>query len=56
MNQINNKETKDIEKNKLENNIHDLVLFILFGAFVIFLLESLYKLVNKALLFHLAKN
>ena len=30
-----------------ENNIHDIVLFILFGVFVIVILESLYKLVVK---------
>ena len=47
MNQLNNKETIEIENNKLENNIHDIILFILFGAFVILLLESLFKLVTK---------
>ena len=32
-----------------ENNIHDIILFVLFGIFVILILESLYKLTFKIL-------
>ena len=56
MNQINNKETKDIEKNKLENNIHGLVLFILFETFVIFFMKVYISLLIRFFYFVLAKN
>ena len=47
INQVNNKELS--ESNNLENNVYDIVLFILFGIFVIALLEGLYKLVTRIL-------
>ena len=47
MNQISNKEVIENDNNKLENNIHDIILFILFGIFVILILEVLYKLSTK---------
>ena len=43
MNQLSNKDEEQIEEGKLGNNIHDIVLFILFGIFIILILEILYK-------------
>ena len=43
--QLNNNTSNSDTNN--ESNIHDVVLFILFGVFVIVILESLYKLVVK---------
>ena len=43
--QLNNNASNSDTNN--ESNIHDVVLFILFGVFVIVILESLYKLVVK---------
>ena len=43
MNQISNNNSVSSNENKLENNIHDIILFILFGIFIILILEILYK-------------
>jgi hypothetical protein len=32
-----------------QNNIHDIILFVIFGIFVLLVLESLYKLATKVL-------
>ena len=47
INQLNNNNNNNSLDDQRENNIHDIVLFILFGVFVIVILESLYKLVVK---------
>lgn len=48
INQINDKDgDSGNSSNLIENNIHDIILFILFGVFIIIILESLYKLVFK---------
>ena len=45
---IDQLENKDnLDNSSLDNNIHDIILFILFGIFVIIILEGLFKLVNK---------
>lgn len=48
MNQINKDEdeSKNVS-NPLENNVHDIILFIIFGAFIILLLESFFKFIIK---------
>lgn len=48
MNQINKEddESKTVS-NPLENNIHDIILFVIFGAFIILLLESFFKFIVK---------
>ena len=45
MNQISNKEN-DI-KESVHNNIHDIILFVIFGIFILIILESLYRLISK---------
>ena len=47
MNQVNTKENKVVS----ENNIHDVILFIIFGIFVLIILECLYKLISKILIY-----
>ena len=48
MNQINKEEEDVSNSNKsLENNIHDIILFVIFGAFIILLLESFFKFIIK---------
>ena len=52
INQVNNDENSLLSNNSnnsksLESNMHDIILFILFGVFVILILEALYKLVVK---------
>ena len=47
INQMNNKD--EDSGIGFENNIHDIILFVLFGVFVILILESLYKLTFKIL-------
>ena len=48
MNQINKEddESKNVA-NPLENNVHDIILFVIFGAFIILLLESFFKFIVK---------
>lgn len=46
MNQIN-KEEEEPSNGPLENNIHDIILFVIFGAFIILLLESFFKFIIK---------
>tara|TARA_B110001469_G_scaffold114610_1_gene118631 strand:+ start:992 stop:1534 length:543 start_codon:yes stop_codon:yes gene_type:complete len=54
---IDHIETKDdSDNNSLDNNIHDIILFILFGIFVIIILEGLFKLVNKIYKHNLMNN
>ena len=43
-NETSNKETRN---NKETNNIYDIILFVIFGLFVLLLLESLTKLISK---------
>jgi hypothetical protein len=45
MNQISNKDN-DITESQ-HNNIHDIVLFVIFGIFVLIILEALYRLITK---------
>ena len=41
-------ETQDNEiKESQHNNIHDIILFVIFGIFVLIILESLYRLISK---------
>ena len=47
INQINDQDDTGNGNSLIENNIHDIILFILFGVFIIIILESLYKLVFK---------
>ena len=52
INQVNNDENSLLSNNSnnsksLESNMHDIILFILFGVFVIALLEALYRLIVK---------
>ena len=53
INQVNNDDNNLLLNNNnnnsksLESNMHDIILFILFGVFVILILEALYKLVVK---------
>ena len=44
---LNNKSKDEETSNTLENNMHDIILFILFGVFVIAILEALYRLIVK---------
>lgn len=48
MNQINKEddESKNVS-DPLQNNIHDIILFVIFGAFIILLLESFFKFIVK---------
>jgi hypothetical protein len=46
MNQINK---EDNETTGTENNVHDMILFIIFGVFVLLILESLYKMISRVL-------
>ena len=45
MNQISN-DNNDITESQ-HNNIHDIVLFVIFGIFVLIILEALYRLITK---------
>ena len=45
MNQISNKDNEI--KESQHNNIHDIILFVIFGIFVLIILESLYRLISK---------
>jgi hypothetical protein len=45
MNQIANKEADDEDKEY--NNINDIILFVIFGVFVLILIEALYRLITK---------
>ena len=45
MNQISNKDNEITESQ--HNNIHDIILFVIFGIFVLIILESLYRLISK---------
>ena len=45
MNQISNKDN-EIEESE-HNNIHDIILFVIFGIFVLVILEALYRLISK---------
>jgi hypothetical protein len=45
MNQISNKENEITESD--HNNIHDIILFVIFGIFVLIILEALYRLISK---------
>ena len=48
MNQINKEDEDASNSNKsLENNVHDIILFVIFGAFIILLLESFFKFIIK---------
>lgn len=47
MNQINKDEEESNSNVPLENNIHDIILFVIFGAFIILLLESFFKFIIK---------
>ena len=47
MNQINKEEEPSNSNETLENNIHDIILFVIFGAFIILLLESFFKFIIK---------
>ena len=46
MNQMNK---EDGDENTSENNVHDIILFIIFGVFVLLILESLYKMISRVL-------
>ena len=46
MNQVS-KENESTEEPK--NNMHDIILFVIFGIFVLLVLESFYKLASKIL-------
>ena len=37
----------DIQNTLFNKNMHDIILFIIFGLFVVLLLESLFKLANN---------
>lgn len=45
MNQISNRDNEITESQ--HNNIHDIILFVIFGIFVLIILESLYRLISK---------
>jgi hypothetical protein len=45
MNQISNKDNEIKESE--HNNIHDIILFVIFGIFVLIILEALYRLISK---------
>ena len=45
MNQISNKDNEISESQ--HNNIHDIILFVIFGIFVLIILEALYRLISK---------
>ena len=45
MNQISNKDNEITESE--HNNIHDIILFVIFGIFVLIILEALYRLISK---------
>ena len=48
MNQINKEDEDASNSNKsFENNVHDIILFVIFGAFIILLLESFFKFIIK---------
>lgn len=38
---------KNIQNTLFDKNMHDIILFIIFGLFIVLLLESLFKLANK---------
>lgn len=44
MNQIS---TKDEEESNTYNNINDIILFVIFGVFVLIVIEGLYRLISK---------
>ena len=46
MNQMNKDESNN---DTSENNVHDIILFIIFGIFVLLILESLYKMISRVL-------
>lgn len=46
MNQIS---TKDQEENNTYNNINDIILFVIFGVFVLIVIEGLYRLISKVI-------
>ena len=45
LNQISNNDNELVESQ--HNNIHDIILFVIFGIFVLIILESLYRLISK---------
>lgn len=45
MNQLSNKDGSEVESEY--NNINDIILFVLFGIFVLIIIESLYRLITK---------
>ena len=45
MNQISNKDNEIKESE--HNNIHDIILFVIFGVFILIILEALYRLISK---------
>ena len=45
MNQISNKDDEDSDKTY--NNINDIILFVIFGVFVLIVIEGLYRLISK---------
>jgi hypothetical protein len=47
MNQMNKGDSNEIVGE--ENNMHDIILFIIFGIFVLLILESFYKMISKVL-------
>ena len=50
MNSMNNDTDNNAVGDFKENNIHDIILFVIFGIFVLLVLESLFKLATKILL------
>jgi len=51
MNQMNTgNSNSNSNTNSPDNNIHDIILFIIFGIFVLLVLESLYKLASRVLM------
>ena len=46
MNQIS---TKDQEETNTYNNINDIILFVIFGVFVLIVIEGLYRLISKVI-------
>jgi len=46
MNQIS---TKDQEEDNTYNNINDIILFVIFGVFVLIVIEGLYRLISKVI-------
>ena len=50
MNSMNNDNSNNEDGDFKENNIHDIILFVIFGIFVLLVLESLFKLATKILL------